>query len=155
MDINKMTNIAFFRQSDFWRDFEDSWLKRIGPLCAGRSYDPGTEIFEEGEEAHYLYILKEGNVALVVKTESREEVIVGTIINAGEIFGWSSLVEPYIMTASAICLAKTSLYIVQRKPIEALFLKEPLFGFHFMKKLAALTSKRLRDTRAQLFNYIS
>ena len=150
-----MKDIGFFLQSDFWKDFDTAWLRLIEPLCVEHSYKTGTEIFEEGEEALDLYILKEGNVGLVVKTESREEVIVGTVINAGEIFGWSSLVEPYIMTASALCLSETCVYTLPRGALETLFLEEPLFGFHFMKRLAALTSKRLRDTRSQLINYIS
>ena len=54
------------------------------------SFDSGEHIFSEGASASHFYILISGRVKLMVGEEGRS---VFTVSQAGELFGWSSLVD--------------------------------------------------------------
>jgi len=57
-------------------------------------YEPRELIFHEGDEADRFFIIVEGTVAIEIFTNERGPVTIQTI-GAGEILGWSWLVEPY------------------------------------------------------------
>src|SRR3989304_9730328 len=55
----------------------------------------------EGEELNSLYILLEGEVAIVSKLPEREREIIIHTLGTGDVFGWSAFVPPYAATAGA------------------------------------------------------
>ena len=72
-------------------------------------YEKGQILFNIDEEAGECYLLLEGAVDLhyIIVDEQepqlRKEFVVGTI-NPGEVLGISSVIEPYIYTATAIVI---------------------------------------------------
>jgi CRP-like cAMP-binding protein len=130
-------------------------IEAVARMCRQEVFGPGAEIFEAGELAQDLYILEQGNVALVIRTEAREEVILSTISRPGEVLGWSALVEPRILTAAAECLSETRLLCVQARELQALLEANPYQGLVFMRRLASLIAMRLKDTQRRLIGSIS
>lgn len=127
----------------------------IAGCCRRQTHAAGVELFDVGEPARFLYVLESGTVALVIRTGAREEVIISTISKPGDVFGWSALVEPRILTASAECLAETQLLAIDAAELEALFEAQPQEGLTFMRRLAGLIALRLRDTQNRLISSVS
>jgi CRP-like cAMP-binding protein len=65
------------------------------------SYDEGDLLFQQGDPANQFYILLKGRIKLILGETGHAVYIVS---NAGEAFGWSSLIDRETYTASAECM---------------------------------------------------
>ena len=65
------------------------------------SYDEGDLLFQQGDPANQFYILLKGRIKLILWETGHAVYIVS---NAGEAFGWSSLIDRETYTASAECM---------------------------------------------------
>jgi CRP-like cAMP-binding protein len=142
-------------QSPLFRDLSDELLEAIEMISIRERHAPGVMLFEAGQPADYIYILERGNVALVILTEAREEVIVSTISTPGDVLAWSALVDPRVLTANGECLAETTVLRLEGQKLEALFDEHPHEGQTVMRRLASLIATRLKDTQRRLIRSIS
>ena len=150
-----MVSIEILRASSLFQDLKDVYLSKIAALCQEEIYNPQDIIFNEGEEAKKIYVLIEGSVAIQIQLKKHQYVIVSTIEEKGELFGWSALVEPRCYSAVVKCLGKTRVLSVGGEELEKLFKDDPVFGLTFMKKIASLIDSRLITTRNRLVSGIS
>ena len=134
--------------------FGEKQRREILDLCSRETHKAGEELFESGQQARHLYILEHGHVALVIRTEAREEVILSTLSKPGDVIAWSALVEPRVLTASAECLTDTRLLKVDAAALESLMDEHPEEGLAFMRMLAALIASRLKDTQRRLIGAV-
>jgi len=77
-------------------NLEEEEIKALAILAEEKRYPAGEFIFYEGEQATKLYLLLEGQVEMLMNTDAqgaRHETVM--TVEPGEVFGWSSLVEPY------------------------------------------------------------
>ncbi len=139
----------------FFKGFEEAQLDALLGLAKKVVYPVGKEIVSEGDPAETFYILLAGVVSLKMNAKEQGELVLGTLRQTGEIFGWSALVEGGRSTASAECLEESYVLAFRKKDLENLFAKEPRLGYQFMKKLSSLISRRLENTRALLLKEIS
>jgi CRP-like cAMP-binding protein len=75
-------------------------------------------------------------------------------VGPGEIFGWSSLVEPYQLTASAYCATPVRVVAITASGVRALMTMSCSLGYRLMQKECQVASGRLRATRLQLLSTI-
>ncbi|HYB22095.1 MAG TPA: cyclic nucleotide-binding domain-containing protein [Thermodesulfobacteriota bacterium] len=139
----------------FFKGFEKAQLDALMGLAQEFIYPVGKEVVSEGDPAETFYVLLAGTVSLKMNAKEHGELVIGTLRQTGEIFGWSALVEGGRSTASAECLEESYVLAFGRKDMENLFAKDPQLGYQFMKKLASLISRRLENTRALLRREIS
>lgn len=139
----------------FFRDLEKTQLQALLALTQERVFPAGREIISEGEPAETFYILLAGVIALKMNAGEQGELVLGTLRQTGEIFGWSAVVEGGRSTASAESLEESYILVIDRKDLEGLFSRDPELGYRFMKKLAILISRRWESTRALLLKEIS
>lgn len=150
-----MKHANILKMSPLFQVLSPNLIETVAELCNQETHGPGVEIFEAGQLAQFLYVLEQGNVALVIRTEAREEVILSTISKPGEVFAWSALVEPRILTASAECLSETRLLSIEAQKLQSLLEAQPFQGLVFMRRLASLIAVRLKDTQRRLIGSIS
>jgi CRP-like cAMP-binding protein len=143
------------KSCEFFRDFPDSFLAKLADRCQVETFQDEERIFREGEEATKVYLLMEGKVTLQIQLKQYHHVIVGTIEERGELFGWSALVASKRYSASVQCLGKSSVLSLKGEELEKLFEEEPLLGLHFMKKIAGLIDRRLIALRQRLVSSLS
>lgn len=100
-----------FSQSDlFWgmsRDFVTSTTE----LATHITCQEGDKLFDIGDQADRFYVLLKGSV-----TMRRGDGKLHTADKAGEIFGWSSLINRPEYAASATCDTETQLLNIEIKP---------------------------------------
>ncbi len=139
----------------FFKGFEEAQVDALLGLAKEVVYPVGKEIISEGDPAETFYILLAGVVSLKMSAKEHGELVLNTLRQTGEIFGWSALVEGGRSTASAECLEECYVLSFRKKDLENLFAKDPRLGYQFMKKLARLISRRLENTRNLLLKEIS
>lgn len=150
------TKIEILKRAEIFLGLDDSRLRKIArlPSCCRQSYKRGDIIFREGDVAADLYILEEGEVNLVMKVPPGSPYPTGQAIvdrvTKGDIFGWSAVVAPYLLTLSACCTKDTKVLALKGEELRKLLDKEPRLGYEIMKGLVRVIGSRLRDTR-QLF----
>ena len=117
--------------------------------------EKGETIFNECDEANYLFILQSGSVDLYYKSEeeyhpkSSKEFLVGEI-NPGEIFGVSALLEPYELNATARASVTCSTIKLNAQNLRDLMVANPGLGMRFMVHASKALMERLIATRIQL-----
>jgi len=139
----------------FFKGFEEAWLDALLGLARETVFPVGKEIISEGDPAETFYILLAGVVSLKMSAKEHGELVLSTLRQTGEIFGWSALVEGGRSTASVECLEESYVLALRKRDLENLFTKDPRLGYQFMKRLAILISRRLERTRSLLLKEIS
>ncbi len=139
----------------FFVGFAESQIDALLALGRSATCAAGEKILVEGGPAESFYILIKGAVSIKMKTPEYGELVVSTLKQTGEIFGWSALVEEGRSTATVECLEETTILSFKKEEVQELFVKDPVLGYRFMKRLASLISRRLENTRALLIKGIS
>ena len=114
----------------------------------------GETLFTEGKHAHNLYFLTEGEVEILnVGTGNKESIAVSSL-PAGELLGWSAVIEPYIYTATARATRPSRVIVFAGAELEKL-MSDDHFSCLLIKKIAQVIGQRLKDTRIQLLSLLT
>jgi len=140
--------------SDF-EGLQENEIKALAILAEEERYRQGEFIFQEDNPAKKLYLLLEGRIEMMMATnaEGTQRAMV-MAVGPGEIFGWSSLVEPHRLTASARCATPVRVVVITASGVRALMTMSCSMGYRLMQKACQVASERLRATRVQLLSTI-
>ncbi len=127
-------------QADLLWGMDKLFAREFMGIAAPADFGKGDVVFQEGDPADCFYTLIEGRVRLSIGDPPRE---VYTIDQAGEAFGWSSLVDRNYYSATTECLEPTRCSRLERKKLETLLQSHPESGLVFYKKLAGILGHRL------------
>jgi len=127
----------------------DEQLRAIAALCSREVREAGDTFFRAGDNAGHLYVLEEGRVALQMELPMRQlqlrKRVTVDIASKGELFGWSSMVEPYIYTLSAICLQRATVLVVDASRLSTLLQTDFAMGYEVLSGLMNVVGSRLHD----------
>ena len=137
----------FIQRADLFRGMDQVVIKEISEIMVEESCAEGTVLFERGKTANDLYVVKEGSVELIIGENGHVTYVVK---NAGEAFGWSSLVNHHVYTASAVCSSPTELIRIPSDKLNKVFEKNPASGLIFFRRLAEIISKRVATSYSLL-----
>lgn len=135
------------QESDVFKGLGPGVISEIAQEMVEEFYTKGSHIFKDNHLAENFYILEEGQIRLSVGEQGR---IHHLISDAGEAFGWSSLVGHETYTASAECLSPTKVIRIEKHSLERIFQKDPASGVLFFQRLAGLIGERLVKTYSML-----
>ena len=130
-------------------------LKAVAKFAEEETIEAGQIIFNEGDQAEWLYILVKGSIDLFFTIEVKyrpeltKELIFGAI-NPGEIFGISALLEPYILTSTARASRPSQVIKIKAAGLLALCESDEKWAYGLIRQVAKSTMERLNATRLQL-----
>jgi len=130
----------YFQQADLFWGMSRNFVKKIMDVAEKESHQKGHFLFHEGDPATYFYILIKGRIKLTIGEVGQ---MVHTVDHAGEAFGWSSLIDRDVYSASAECRKDTILQKFDRRTLQKILEEDPSNGFIFFKRLAATIGYRL------------
>lgn len=130
----------YIQQSDLFWGMNRDFVKEVMDIAEKESYQNGEILFREGDPAANFYILIKGRVRLTIGETGQ---MVYTVDNAGEAFGWSSLIERDVYSASGECKQETILQKFDSRALLNLLEEDPVNGLIFIKRLAGLIGNRL------------
>ncbi|GAB4535050.1 MAG: hypothetical protein Kow0063_18840 [Anaerolineae bacterium] len=135
----------------FFAGLSETELKSLSIIARRVSFQRGDIIFREGYPAHSLFLIIDGWVDIVVKTDAQgrhyEPV---TTLSPGDIFGWSAVVEPHIYTGSAFCASPVEAIKFKGADLLGLFELDPNLCCIIMRRICRVIADRLRATRLQM-----
>jgi CRP-like cAMP-binding protein len=140
--VNYADMDMFLNAFDLFRGISSKVMDEIEDICVNESYDKGTTIFNQGERAENLYILREGTINLMVKNGGS---LVFSLSNSGEVFGWSSLFESGRYTASGICDTDLKVVKIDRRELFKIFKRYPGEGLIVIRRVAGVIANRLKN----------
>ena len=139
----------YFKQKDIFGSLSNDFVKEIMKIAETGSFQAGHRLFQEGDSADWLYILLKGHVKLSFGQTGQ---VVYVVSNAGEAFGWSSLVGRPGYSASAECVTATKLLKFDKEKIQNIVEKDTANGLTLFKNLAATLGNRLLQGYATSFS---
>ncbi len=128
------------KQIKFFEGIDSVVIQKIESDCSEVSFNSDQVIFKKGTPAEFLYILEQGKVELMLRTS---ENLTATLSDSGEVFGWSSIVEKGIYTATCTSKGSASVLRIPKKKIEAIFDEHPKDAIKFYQRLGSIFSKRI------------
>jgi len=116
------------------------------------TFAAGERIFSQGQEAHFLYVIGEGRVALEMQSPGEETLrpVVVAVLGPGESLAWSAVVPPYVLTLSAVCVEQASLVALDAVMLRRLMALDWEIGYTVMARLVDLIEGRMTQIRRQL-----
>jgi len=110
------------------------------------SHEPaGSVIFEQGDQAEYLYMVVEGEVNIRFKPEDGPSIGVARVHREG-VLGWSAALGSPTYTSSAVCATDCQVLRVRGQDLRELCEQDPETGSLILERLAAVIAERLRNT---------
>ena len=144
-----MVSPEMLRRFNCFSPVREESLKALATIAREESVAAGRQIFGEGDPADTLGLIVDGEIDIQYLLGSGESRVVDTLI-AGDILGWSALVEPHKMTGIATTCKATRLIRIQAQPLRELCERDPLLGYRLSTQVIRLLADRLEGTRAQL-----
>jgi CRP-like cAMP-binding protein/(2Fe-2S) ferredoxin len=142
-----MTNLDFLQGVEVFNGLIDGQLAAIEKHCREMEFRQNDKLFNEGDDAACLWIVKEGRVDLRFDLPDRPTSTKNTLSSLGPhmTFGWSSLVAPHKYRLSAYCATQTCKVIqIAGEALVALFKQDSRAGFVVMSNLVEIIGQRFR-----------
>ena len=135
----------YLKQKDIFWAMSKDFVKEIMNISTTESFETGELLFREGDPANQFYVLLKGRVKLSLGETGQ---VVHVVSNAGEAFGWSSLINRDAYSATAECLSPTRLIKLEKEALQKVLEENPASGLIFFKRLARILGNRLLQSYA-------
>jgi CRP-like cAMP-binding protein len=114
-----------------------------------RKLAPGEILFRAGDDASNLYILDQGTLTIETEVPGEGPRALATV-SAGEIFGWSALLEPHVETATARAAEPCEVAVIEARSLLRDLESNNRLGVDLYRTLARVVASRLSATRKQI-----
>ena len=130
----------YLKQKDIFWAMNKEFVKEVMDIAVTESHQQGEWLFHGGDPANAFYILLKGRVKLILGETGH---VVYIVSNAGEAFGWSSLIDRGSFSASAECMTPTKLLKIDKDKLKNILEKDTANSFILFKRLAEILGNRL------------
>ena len=129
--------------------FTEDQINILQPLIEDVKYQTGQVIFNQGDQADFLYFVLEGKVSIRFNPEDGPVLSVAEI-DRGDVFGWSSALGSESYTSSAVCTECGIFIRMEGKKLKNLCQEHPETGILILNRLAGVIAQRLRGTHEKV-----
>jgi CRP-like cAMP-binding protein len=130
------------KEIDIFTGMNIEVIDEIFKISVVETYSEGSILFKQGDPAYYFYLLEDGEIRLTIGEEGR----IGFTMSPGDAFGWSSLADRDVYTATAECKLPSKLIKIETDKLDKIFQKYPSSGLIFFKRLSGVIGERLTRT---------
>ena len=132
-----------------FKDVDANILEMLKPLFEPYSCPAEMVIFEQGDPAHYLYLVLEGTVEMRYKPYDGPPLTL-TNLAQGSIIGWSAVIGNPTYTSAAVCKEDCQAIRMSSRDLHKLCAREPEAGRIILDLLAESVSSRWQDAQSQI-----
>jgi CRP-like cAMP-binding protein len=144
-------NINLLEQTPLFSPLSKKEIKKVSLLIYERNYKKDEFLFKEGNPGAGMFIIKSGSIAIEIKSQSGETVLLASLAS-GDFVGDLALLDDSPRSASARCLINTKVIVFFRQDLFNLIDREPILGSKILKQLAIMIGERLKETNEALLN---
>jgi CRP/FNR family transcriptional regulator, cyclic AMP receptor protein len=121
--------VLLLKSLELFKDTPENILADLAPLMKEIQYEPGIEIFKEGETGDCMYIIEQGTIRI-----HKGNTTIAILKNK-EVFGELSLLDADTRSASATTETDCVLYKIDQEPFYELLDERPEVARGFIKIL--------------------
>ena len=150
-----MVSPELLRRYPFFAFMTHSQQQEVAMIADEVEVPANMILFNIEEKAAALYLLINGSVDLhfVVLDENlpalRKDFLIGTI-NPGDVFSISAMIEPYVLTSTAVTTQPCTVLKIDALALRDLCDQDHDLAYGLQKQLARTTMQRLHATRVLL-----
>ncbi|MBM4445710.1 MAG: cyclic nucleotide-binding domain-containing protein [Chloroflexi bacterium] len=135
-----------------FQGLSDKVVGKVAAASSTTSHQAGKLLFREGDKAEEICLLVKGRIAVERQLPLAwpNPVVSIYTVAAGQVLGWSAVVQPGLRTASAKCLEDCEVILIKGKDLLEILDKNRDDGFLVMKRLADIVASSLAGTNDQL-----
>lgn len=135
------------REVPLFQGLSTGELKKLSRLLHARTYQAGEVIFREGDPGAGMYLVQQGEVAIVIRLADGGERQLACL-SERQFFGEMALLEDAPRSASAVARVRTELLGFFEPDLEGLIERDSRLGSRVLWNLARLMASRLRASNA-------
>jgi CRP-like cAMP-binding protein len=156
MEEKPMISPQTLRFYHLFANQSDEMLMQIAMLAEEVEVESGQPLWNEGDTARSLYLIREGSVILEIPVGDRGGQKIEELepLTKGELVGWSSIVKPHVYKMSAHTGQKSRLISFNGEKLRQLFEDNPSFGYYFMQQLTEIIADRYINKCIQLVSLV-
>jgi CRP-like cAMP-binding protein len=144
----------FLKSVYLFSDLSDEETDKVGRICSEFKALQGEHIIVEGEKGESMYVLVEGSVEiskhLTLLTrgdfDEKDKTLIILRADTRPFFGEMGLLGGEERTATVTAISNCTLLEIRRADFEALCKADPMVGYQVLRKIALVTSERLKKT---------
>ena len=140
---------ALLSEHPFFEGLESKYIRLIADCASNQVFEEGEQIFKEGDDANFFYVIRTGKVALEVFVPRRGPVNILSVED-GDVVGWSWMFPPYKWHFDARAMELTRLAAFDALCLRGKYETDPVLGFELMKRFAQVMLDRLNIARLQM-----
>jgi CRP/FNR family transcriptional regulator, cyclic AMP receptor protein len=131
------------------KELDESMIDLLSPLFEEFSCQPGTVIFQQGEQAEFLYLVIDGKVDMSFKPYDGISITISHV-GKGGLFGWSAVVGSDKYTSTAVAIEDVEAFRVHGNELRKFCREHPEAGRDILERLADGVSSRWKDAHKQV-----
>lgn len=141
------------REIPVFQGFTEMQLDVLASAFEDFDYPSGSHVFEQGQAAHYLYILTTGKVIIRYKPFDGPQLTVATI-NPGGVFGWSAAIGRTLYSSGALTAENSQGYRISKARLIELCAENPETSAKLLKHLAVLVNNPMDPAHAEVLKIL-
>ncbi len=141
-------------QVPIFRGLSEMQLDSLDPYIQLCHFAKGQVIFDQGQVAAFMYILRQGEVIIQYKPYDAPLLTV-TRIEPGGVFGWSAALGREKYTSAAIADSDCDVYQLRGEGLSSICDQYPETGVVILGRLASVIAERLQCTHTQIMLMLS
>ena len=111
----------------------------------GKLYADGEVVVRQGEVGDYMFVIQEGQLAVLKEHEGRPAVRVA-VLNKGDIFGEMAIFEQEIRSATVQAMGEAQVLTVDKRTFLRRVQEDPTLAFNLVRMM----SQRIRNVNAEI-----
>jgi CRP-like cAMP-binding protein len=151
MIMVEASQMAYLKVFDL---LSDEQVEEVAKITEKRSYKIDSHIYERGNVAKHLFVMKKGLVSLRRIDPGEEVGIAFETREPGGLFGAASFMKPQEYTLTAVCLEDTEVMAIDADRLFELCEKDPAMGYHLMLKIAQIYFERYKAAKRSLHEMV-
>jgi CRP/FNR family transcriptional regulator, cyclic AMP receptor protein len=137
-------NEQILKKIYLFSSLDDSELGKISNIAKLSSVFQGDTVFQEGNEAHSLYVVKFGTLKILTNTKESGTDVGLTTISVGDHFGEMAFFDNDKRSATVEAMEKSELLEISFKELSGVLESNPSIQLKFYKAVSSYLIKRVR-----------
>jgi CRP-like cAMP-binding protein len=129
-------------QINLFRTVSSDARSQISSIGVELTFEKGSVLFRRGDKALHLYVLVGGTVCLDMGKGMPSQLL----MNSGETFGLSSMIETDVYPVTATCWVPTKVIKIEAPLMSSVLETRPESGVAFFRQLARALESSLLET---------
>jgi CRP-like cAMP-binding protein len=149
MEAHQSEAAELFRSSELFEGLTPEEVREIIHVSERRSLEADEWLFEQGDDAEALFVVDEGDLEVISRTEVGEEVVLAQL-GSEAVVGEMSIIGGGTRSASVVARSETELFRLSREAFQSLRDQDRPAAYKIIVRLAKTLGDRRRRTDARI-----